>query len=150
MHVHKRLLRYRNVEQRVGLARHFGHAPAHQQHQVCALDPLEQHGVQADTDIADEAGVIRREEHLTPERHRDGQLDTFGKGREFANRGFIPAGAPKDCNRGFGSCQTLGQRGHLRRGGAAIDGCVARRIGYGGQLDEHVFRQCDFDGTGPA
>jgi hypothetical protein len=56
MHMHQRLLRAGNVEQRVTLARHLAHPSADQQQHVGILDARDDFRVGADAEIA---GVTR-------------------------------------------------------------------------------------------
>ena len=56
MNMDEFLLRHGNIEQRIGLRRHFGHASANHQHQIGLLDPRFEFRVGANTDLA---GIIR-------------------------------------------------------------------------------------------
>ena len=150
MHMDQLLARHRDVQRGVGLAGVFGHAAADQQDQVGVGHALEQRRVDAQAHVADVAGMVGREQHLAPERHRGRQRVALGERGELLHGLLAPAAAAQDGDGPGGLGQQLFQVGQLADRGRGVDGRVARRVGHRGGLDQHVLGQRDHHGAGAA
>jgi hypothetical protein len=150
MDVDQRLLRCRNIEECIGLARHLGQASADQQDEIGFLDAREQLRVHAETEIADVGRMVGGKQHLATEGAGDRQLEALRETHEALHGNFGPAAAAKQRDRLLRTMQQLLQLRHLRETRMRLDDLIARRVGDLRHFGEHILRQGDHDRAGAA
>jgi hypothetical protein len=151
MNVDQRLLRLRNVEQRIAACRRFAEARAECEQHVRILDALRERRIDAEAHIARIVRMLVVERVLKAECEADGQLPVFDERAQVLACLRRPATAACDHHRLFRAFQQGTQTFDLlrrrRRSHALIRGRRGHRLTC---LAQHVFRQRQHDGTRPA
>ena len=102
MDVDELLARRRNIEQRVGLRRHFRHSAADEQHEIGRIDAALQLRIGSDADFAAIVGMVAVEQRRAAKRDRDRQVEALGEALERRAAAIAPADAAEDRDRPFG------------------------------------------------
>ena len=146
----QRLLRTRRLEERVAAGRDLAEAAADREHEVGIAQAAGDRLVHGDAEHADVARRAVVDEVLAAKRARDRKLVRLAERLHVAARLGRPAALAHDDERALGSGEQLAQPLELLRLGH--DGSASNAIGIGrvGLLGEHVLRERQHDGPGPA